>query len=230
MKKVKIDNLIVGLLFGLVICGVAINFYQQFSIDRSKLPSKVEEHNSFQRWITNLKNNDLTEINADDFELKEENEIYNTKWMTVLSYEEPGREEEFLKNIEAHKNLKKVVFSPSERLFLDYRNIERDGYKPNQVHFYGVRDDKIINARVVDCNTSFNCYFDRGYFLNNDVFVVSEFSRNLDEDAVDFAQCSIDKECEYTIKIHLVDLVNNKRLVYESKPFSVILSELIPEL
>ena len=129
------------------------------------------------------------------------------------------------------KDVKKVAFSPSERAIVDYRNIKRDGYTPFEVHFYGIRDDKIINARILDCRTDINCYFDRAYFLNNnDVFVISEFSRNIKENETIFTPCLIDNECTYTIKVHVIDLINNKRLVYESKPFNIILSQVIPEL
>jgi hypothetical protein len=137
--------------------------------------------------------------------------------MTVYSIDEKGRREEYNENIEAHRDIKKVIFSPSDRIFIDYRNVVRDGYKENEVHFYGLLEDKIIDARIVDCSLRANCYFDRAYFLENDIFIVS-------------ALCSADEVCEYSFKLHLIDLKNNSRLVYESESFEVILSELIPEL
>lgn len=226
----KLEALLVALLFATIALGVYINIQEQLSVDRSKLPEKIEENNGFQRWITNLKNKGLDHVEADEFRLQEENEIYNTKWMKVYSFDEEGREEEFEENIAAHTDMDMVVFSPSERLFVDYRHQERNGYKPNEVHFYGVRDDKIIDARVVDCSADANCYFDRAYFLSNDVFVVSEFSRNVDKKAKDLPVCTRTDECDYSIKIHIIDLVNNSRLVYESEPFKIRLEDLIPEL
>ena len=217
-------------IFLLVGFGVVINVQEQLSVDRSKLPEKVEEHKGFQRWITNIKNKGLNFVNADDFALTEENEIYNTKWMKVYSLDEEGKQEEFEKTIAEHQKTKKIIFSPSERLFIDFRNIIRNGYKPNEVHFYGVRDDKIIDARILDCSEKANCYFDRAYFLSNDVFVISEFSRNIHKRDTTTPDCSKNTECTYTIKIHIIDLINNSRLVYESKPFNIVLSELIPDL
>lgn len=228
MKKIVNVGAAVAI-FVLIATGVLLNIKQQKSIDRSKLPEKVENSNGFQRWITNLKNNDFV-IEADEFVLKEENEIYNTKWMTVSSIDEEGMKEKYDKTIDAMQNVKKVVFSPSGREFIDYRNEYRDGYGPNEAHFYGLKEDKIIDARILDCSLRANCFFDRAYFLDNDLFVISEFSRNIDKKDETAAACSIDENCEYTIKVHVIDLINNKRLVYESRPFTALLSEIIPQL
>jgi len=230
VKKIRLEHLLVLGIFILVGLAAAINIHKQFSIDQSKLPKKVEEAKGFQRWITNLKNKGLEYVNADEFILVEENEIYHTKWMQVHSLDEEGRQEEFEKTIADHKNLKKVIFSPSERLFIDYRHEKRNGIKANEVHFYGVRDDKIIDARILDCSVRANCYYDRAYFLSNDVFVISEFSRNIHKKDTTTPECPKNTECTYSIKIHVIDLINNSRLVYESKPFNIVLSQLIPEL
>lgn len=227
--------ILIASLFFFVFAGAGLNYAEQKAIDNSKLPKKVEESKGFQKWITNLKNKDF-DVEADEFRLKEENEIYNTRWITINSIDEPGKEEEFEKNI-AEKQLleeqdEKIVFAPSNRLFIDYRYIVRDGYSPNEVHIYGLRDDKILNARVVDCSVRANCYFDRAYFINNsnDVFVVTEFSRNIDKKDEMTPQCLATELCSYTIKLHLIDLINNSRMVYESKPFDIILADTIPEL
>lgn len=206
-----------------------VNYRQDKAVDRTKLPEKVELNKSFQKWITNLKNKDLI-LEADDFRLKEENEIYNTKWMTVYNIDEAGVKEQFDQNISKYVDTKGVVYSPSKRQFIDYRNMPRDGYGANQLHYYGLRDDKLLDARLLDCSTNLNCYFDRAYFLDNDVFVVSELSRNLDKRSPDIPVCPVDQICTYTVKIHLVDLNKNSRLVYESRPFDVNLATLIPEL
>ncbi|KKQ15903.1 MAG: hypothetical protein US30_C0026G0001, partial [Candidatus Moranbacteria bacterium GW2011_GWF2_36_839] len=42
--------------------------------------------------------------------------------------------------------------------------------------------------------------------------------------------CSPEETCEYSIKVHVIDLINNKRLVYESRPFETVMAELVPEL
>ena len=225
----KISILLVILLFAAVVVGVVSNIKEQNAVDDSKIPQKVEEDRGFQRWITNLRNKDIV-IEADGFRLVEKNEIYNTKWMKVYSIEESGKQEEYDKIIAEHKDVKDVVFSPSERIFLDYRNISRNGYNSNEVHFYGLRDDKIIDARILDCSIRANCIFDRAYFLDNEVFVITEISRSIDKKDLTIQTCLPSESCSYSFKLHLVDLINNSRLIYESKPFDAVLDELAPEL
>ncbi len=216
----------IALLIG---AGVYSNIWEENQIDRSKLPQKVEQSNGFQRWITNLRNKDLV-IEADDFSMLEENEIYNTKWVKVYSIDEEGKRAEFEANIESKKNIKKVVFSPSGMQFVDYRAETRDGYQPHEVHHYGLRDNQIIDSRIVDCSVKANCYFDRAWFLDNDVFVVTEVSRNVDKKSLDIQPCSPVQNCTYTYKIHVIDLVRNSRLIYQSAPFEAILEDLKPNL
>lgn len=209
--------------------GVYSNVMEQRAVDHSKIPQKVEQSRGFQRWITNLKNNDI-DINADEFKLKEENEIYNTMWLKVYSIDDSAQKAIYEKTLADLKDVKKVIYSPSEREILDYRNEIRGDYKANEVHFYGQKEDKIIDARIVDCSVRANCYFDRAYFLDNDTFVISELSRNIDKKDLTSPLCDINTLCTYTIKLHVVDLIKNSRYVYESKHFDIILSKLIPEL
>ena len=230
----KINNkffnfLIILLIFTAVVGGVYSNLLEQKANDRSKLPAKVEQARQFQRWITNLKNKKL-DINADDFKMIEEVEIYNTKWMKIYPLESEQDKDKFTTYLEAHKNIEKIIFSPSEKEFLDFRNIEREGYLPNEVHFYGQKEDKILDLRALDCSARANCYFDRAYFLSNDLFVVTEVSRNIDKKDPNTPQCDATQECSYTFKLHLLDLINNSRLIYESKPFNAVLNQLIPNL
>jgi len=223
------EILLTTLIFGLIGTGVYLNKYEEMQIDRSKLPKKVEDSNGFQRWITNLKNKDLV-IEADEFTMLEENEIYNTKWVKVYSIDDEVRKKEYDENIENKQNIKKVIFSPSGMQYLDYRPEIRDGYQPNEVHHYGVRDNQIIDSRIVDCSIRANCYFDRAWFLDNDVFVITEISRNIDKKNTTTPICLPTETCTYTYKIHVVDLVRNSRLIYESRPFETILEELKPNL
>ena len=225
MKR-YVDKILLAIILLSVAGGVFLNIKQQASIDRSKLPTKVEEDRLFQRWITNIKNNDF-EIEADEFKLKEESEIYNTTWMTVYSSDDPKQMELYEKTIEENKGLNKVVFNPNERIFIDYRNIPRGKLMANEVRLYGLKEDKILDARILDCSTKSNCYFDRAYFLDNDVFVISEFSRNVDKRDNTVGLCDINLVCSYTIKVHVIDIIHNKRWVYESKPFDAVLPDLI---
>lgn len=228
MSKKNSIFIIIAVL-ALTALGVYSNIREQRAVDHSKIPQKVEQSRGFQRWITNLKNNDI-EVNADDFRLQEENEIYNTMWLKVYSMDDSEKKAEYEKTLKDYENIKKIVYSPSGREVLDFRNEIRGDYKANEVHFYGQKEDKIIDARIVDCSVRANCYFDRAYFLDNDVFVISEFSRNIDKKDMAAALCDVNTLCTYTIKLHVVDLIKNSRYVYESKPFDTILSELIPEL
>ncbi|OGC68736.1 hypothetical protein A2415_02175 [candidate division WWE3 bacterium RIFOXYC1_FULL_39_7] len=212
-----------------IFAGVYSNLREQAAVDDSKLPQKVEMDRGFQRWITNLRNKDVV-IEADEFRLVEKNEIYNTKWMKVYSIEDEEAKKVYDATIEASKQVDKIIFSPSDREFIDFRNIDREGYKSNEVRFYGQKEDKIIDLRALDCSTRANCYIDRAYFLDNDLFVVSEISRNIDKKDETAEICLPEQTCTYTFKLHLVDLINNARWIYESESFEAVLTELIPNL
>src|SRR3990167_419168 len=228
MKNIAIFSSVLGI-FLLTGATVYFNIQEQRAVDRSKIPEKVEAGKGFQKWITNLKNKDFV-IEADEFRLVEENEIYNTKWIKIYSVEEPGKQEELDNTLSEHKDTKGVVFSPSEEEFVDYRNIERYGYQTYEVRLYGLKEDKIIDARILDCSPKANCYFDRAYFLDNDVFVISEISRKVNKNEQLTTACLVSEPCEYSFKVHVVDLKKNSRLIYESKPFTVVLNEVLPEL
>ena len=225
MKR-RINIILTSTILLSVIFGVFLNLLKQASIDKSKLPKKVEEDRLFQRWITNIKNNDF-EIEADEFKLKEENEIYNTTWMNVYSIEDTEQKALYEKNLESYKDVEKVIFSPNQQIFVDYRRVPKGEALANEVRLYGLKEDKIIDARVLDCSTKGNCYFDRAYFLDNDVFVISEFSRDINKRDESVQSCSVNEVCTYTIKIHVIDMIHNKRLVYVSKPFDKVLSDFI---
>ena len=225
----RLTYLLTSIIFLLICTGVFLNVRQQLAVDESKIPEKLENHNLFQRWITNLKNNDV-DVGADDFRLFEEAEIYNTMWVTIRSMDEEGAEEWYRNELLIHQDLDKVIFSPSKEEFIDYRHVPRGEYNLNEVRFFGKKEDKIIDSKAVDCSIRANCYFDRAYFLDNDVFVVTEISRNIDKHDDTSELCPIDEMCTYTIKLHLIDLIQNKRLVYESNPFDIVLAKLIPEL
>ncbi|MDC0449098.1 hypothetical protein OAL67_00640 [bacterium] len=225
----KVTKLLIISIFLLIALGVYSNVAEQRAVDQTKLPEKVELSKGFQRWITNLKNKDVN-IGGDDFRLQEKVEIYNTKWIKIFSIDEEGRRKEYEKNLEDHRNIKKVIFSPSDREYIDYRYEDRDGYAQNEVHFYGLKEDKVVDARLVDCSLRANCYFDRAFFLDNDVFVVTELSRNIHKHDETTPECPRSEVCTYTFKVHVIDLINNSRLVYESEPFEAVWDELMPEL
>lgn len=229
--KIKDKTSVVLFIFILAAVGLGVysNTIKKSAVDHSRIPGKVELSKGYQRWITNIKNKDF-KVDTKDFELKEENEVYNSKWVKVYSLEEPGIREQLGTVLAQLKDVDKVVFSPSGRELLDYRNTLRDGYNTNEVRFYGQKEDKVLDARILDCSIRTNCYFDRAYFLDNDVFVISELSRAVDKKDLNFPICLVSDACEYTFKEHLIDLINNKRYVYESKPFTITLTDVLTKL
>lgn len=221
-------KVLVTLIFILVALGVGVNLKKQSDVDRSKLPEKVEMSRGFQRWITNLKNKDV-DIEADEFRFIEDAEIFNTQWIKVTSLDSPELKTQTEASLTAHQNIKKIIFSPGERSYIDYRNEIRDGYGPSQVRYFGIRDEKLIDARVVECFNKNGCIFDRGFFIDNsnDVFVISELSL---ADETDGVTCLPTDACEYSFKLYMVDLVNNLKVIFESKPRVFVLADLLKGL
>ena len=66
--------------------------------------------------------------------------------------------------------------------------------------------------------------------MDNDVFVVTEVSRNITKHDETVPACLPSETCTYSFKLHLVDLNRNSRIIYESTPFDAVLDKLIPEL
>ena len=199
---------------------------EQYAIDRTKLPSKIEESEGFQRWITNWKKR--MDVAADGFVYREKNEVFNSTFLTVTKVESDDEVQKIADAVDSYRQFNDVTFSPSNRQFLDYRHVERGDYDTNQVHYYGLRDDRLIDTRILECVKMANCYFDRAYFIDNHTFVISEISRNVHKDDIETVpSCTANELCTYTFKLHFIDLINSERLVYESAPFDVILSEIV---
>lgn len=238
--KPKSSFILVAAILLLVAFSVAVNYSKQLAVDQSKMPEKVELHESFQKWLTNHKNKGLN-ITADEFRLKEKNEVFNSTSMKVYSSDNSKALKRYEEEIDKHKSLDEdVVFSPSGRQFLDYRHVFRDDFDllaetageetqalfaANVAQYLGLQDDKIIHSKILICNLDANCYFDRAFFLDNDVFVISEISRNIEKDDLNVTPCAANKLCTYTFKLHVIDLKHNSRLVYESNPFELILKD-----
>ena len=217
----KINALLVVLIALGVLLGLGLNIRKQVAVDRSRLPSKVELSRGFQRWITNLKNKNV-DVSADSFKLTNDSEIFNSKWTSVTASDTPGAQDAYKARMASHTNLDKVILSPSERIYADYRNMARDGYDQGTVIYYGLRDNKIIDSRVASCQ-DVPCYFDRAYFLDNDVFVVSQFSPANNQAIISqlaplngqmIGSCDPNLPCDYKINLYLIDLLNNKRFTY----------------
>jgi hypothetical protein len=199
--------------------GVYLNLKEEAAINESRLPAKVAEDRAFLRWITNLKNKGI-DADTDEFSLLEEREAYNTGIMRVYSTDEPDKKKLLEDTLAKHKDLYHVAFSPSESLFLDYRDIPQVGAQ--KVRLFGLEDNKIIDARIIECFVDTNCYFDRAYFMTNKYFIVQEISLANKEDT-----CPKDEVCKHTLKVHLVDLINNKIRTYVSEEKMLNLQEWI---
>lgn len=225
----KISKFIILTIFLLVAVNVAANYAEEAQVDSNKLPEKVEESNGFQRWITN--NKKRMDISADDFNLKDVNEVYNATFLEItrlVGERNISEHEGYIKSFEDNTG---IAVSPDKRELIDYKHENRDGYTPYEARFFGLREDKLIDTKILSCVREANCYFDRAYFLDNHSFVISEISRNdIDRknvEANDFKECAIDELCTYTFKLHLIDLLKNTRTVYETSPFDKVLTEMI---
>lgn len=224
----NLDKILVIFISILIIISVGINVKKQFSIDKSKLPSKLETNTIFQKWLTNAKNKGFN-IEGDNFRYVEDSNVYNTLWTSTASSDDEASLKLYQSNMEMLKKYKYSALSPNERELVNYDFSPRLDFKPNEVFFYGLREDKILKTKVVDCDFESNCFFLRGGFLDNHVFFViemslKEFNRNQK------VLCDPAKVCSYTFKVHLVDLINNSRTVYESEPIEGIFKELTSEL
>jgi len=219
------------LVLGIFICvglTVFFNIKEQMSIDKSKIPAKLEENSKFQKWLTNAKNKGIN-IEADRFKFVEDSNIYNTIWTSTSSIDNDSARSDYENNMRILDGYKTSEKSPNEREVVNYDNTERFGFTKNQVFFYGLREDKILLTRVVDCEIEANCYFHRAGFLDNHVFFVAELSLK------DFTKknpitCDPTQICKYSFKIHFVDLINNSRTVYESEPFEGVFEDLKSKL
>lgn len=230
--KLNINSFLMTIILVLVVIVVYSNISEKLAVDKTRLPEKVELSKGYQKWNTNLRNSDL-KVETDKIRLKEKNEVYNMANMIIKSMDDEDTIEEFNKEIDLHRELNQVVFAPSDRAFIDYRAKNRGEATtrmllPNEARFYGVRDNKLIDAMILRCKKELNCYFDRAFFISNDLFVITEVSRNVNrEEAI--TPCDITELCTYTFKIHVIDLINNSNHVYESLPLEFVLADKISD-
>jgi len=223
-----LDKFLILAIFILVILVVYSNVKEEMSIDKSKIPAKLEENSKFQKWLTNAKNKGIN-VEADKFKFVEDSNIYNTIWTSTSSVDNDSARSDYENNMRILNAFKTSEKSPNEREVVNYDNTERFGFTKNQVFFYGLREDKILLTRVVDCELEANCFFHRAGFLDNHVFFVAELSLK-DFTKKNQVTCDPNKVCRYSFKIHFVDLINNSRTVYESEPFEGVFEDLKSKL
>lgn len=230
-----LDKILVVIVFVLIGFGVYINIKQSMELDVNKIPRDLEQNKEFKKWMTNLKNKEFgvkennEEMSPDSFTKVSESNIFNTLWTSTASIDNDQTRAEYEKNMGILRSLPKNALSPNEREIVNFDNSDRFGYSENEVFFYGLREDRVLQTKVVDCAYESNCYFNRAGFLDNHVFFVAELSLK-DFSKQNPVTCDPTTICEYTFKIHLVDLMNNQRTEYESKPFKGIFGKIKEEL
>lgn len=227
-KRSYLDKILIITIAILIATGVSLNIQKQYSIDRSKIPSKLEANGKFQRWLTNVKNKNIP-LEADNLRFIEDSNIFNTIWTSTMSIDDENNKRFYDENILALSKLKESEFSPNEREVVNYTYGSRFGYNSNEVFFYGLREDKVLQTRIVKCELEANCYFHRAGFLDNHVFFISEVSLH-DFDKENPITCQPTENCKYSFRVHLVDLNNNSIITYKSEPFEATLDYLKKEL
>lgn len=237
MKKIQtklassrpyLDKILILTIAVFIAVGVSVNIQKQYSIDRSKIPPKLEANGKFQKWLTNNKNKNIP-LEADNLRFIEDSNIFNTIWTSTMSIDDETNKKFFDENITALSKFEESEFSPNEREVVNYTDGVRFGYNPNEVFFYGLREDKVLQTRIVKCELESNCYFHRAGFLDNHVFFISEVSLH-DFDKDNPLTCQPSQTCSYSFRVHLIDLNNNSIITYRSDPFDSTLDYLKKEL
>jgi len=211
-----LDKILILLIIILIGIGVGLNVKEQLSIDRTKIPSKLEADSQFQKWITSLRKKEIV-VEADNFRFVEDSNVFNTLWTSSVSIDNEEARRLYEENMKFLKTLDKNAESPNEREIVNFNNSIRFGFNPEEVFFYGLREDRILRTKVTDCLPESNCIYTRASFLDNHVFFVIEASLKGFDKKKPVRVCTETQECLYTFKVHLVDLINNSRTVYESQ-------------
>jgi hypothetical protein len=223
-----LDKILIILIAILIAGGVSFNLYKQYSIDRTKLPSKLELHSRFQRWITNLKEKGIP-LEGDKFRFKEESNVYNSIWTSTASIDDDASKKAYDENMKTLGGLKETVKSPNEREIVNFTATDRFGFTSNEVFFYGLREDRILRTKIADCQVGKNCNFHRAAFMDNHVFFLMELSlKNFDINNP--KTCKLDEVCDYSFKVHLVDLMNNSKTTYESQTVTDTYNNIVSKL
>jgi len=224
----QLDKILISIIAILVAGGVVLNVQKQYSIDKSKLPTKLESNSQFQKWVTNARNKGV-KVEGDNFRFIEDSNIFNTLWTSTASIDDDTSRKLYDENMVELRKFKDSALSPNEREVVNYDYSNRFGFSPNEVFFYGLREDKILRTKIVDCDFESNCFFNRASFLDNHVFFVIQMSLK-EYTKKDPKPCDPKTVCDYTFKVHLVDLINNSRTVYESEPVQGIFEDLVSKL
>ncbi len=215
----------------LIFLGAYSNYLEQQKVEDSKLPDYVEQNKYFQKWITNHKNSGI-ELEADEFRLFEENEVYNTSRIILFPVTNKEHFAAYKAALEKYKTIKDARFSPNGEQVVDFRNELRKGLSPNEYNPYellyiGMRNDRIIENKLLQCSRDALCYIDRAYFVDDDIVVVSTFTQNNEVPGKIFVPCTYEQMCEYVVTVYVMNIATNSALVYKSPPLELRLSEKI---
>jgi len=183
------------------------------SQDKKTLPNEIANHKNFKTFQKEMSDAGIV-VNPDEITLKDQREIYNPDRIKVFSQQNEIKKNELEETMQSLKDVNGVTLSPDRNIILDYRNISKIGASARQIRLFGIRSEKILDASLLDCAISSECVFLDGYFINNDNFVLHEISlARKDPD------CVAEGTCLYSIKIHHVELAQNRRSLYESAEF-----------
>jgi len=224
----NLDKILVIFISILVATSISINLYKQYSVDKTKVPNKLETNYRFQRWLSNLEEKDL-KLEADNFKFLEDNNVYNSLWTSTSSIDDDNSRKIYEDNMKALLEFKESELSPNDREIVNFSNTDRFGFLPNEVFFYGLREDRILRTKITDCPAISNCSFHRAAFLDNHVFFIVELAQK-DFDKNNPQNCQLDQVCDYVFKVHLVDLMNNSRTVYQSTTINDTYNNILKKL
>lgn len=219
------------LLLVFVFAAAYSNYAQKRAVDESKLPPYVENNKYFQKWITNHKNKDIN-LEADEFRLFEENEVYNTARIIVYPITDEVHVKAYKEYLENSENNKNARFSPDKSQVVEFTHALRFGisgrdFKPQELLYLGKRGDRVIENKLLQCSTRALCYIDRAYFINDDIVVASTFTLASENSTVPVAPCDYSQECEYIVTLYVMNIADNSALVYKSLPLNLVLDNKI---
>ncbi len=209
LPKVKIAFL---LLIVFVLFAASINYLSSLKTNSEKLPLGLESEKRFQGWIRRWKDK-FPQIESDTFKKIDAGEIISST-NPRYSFSETDWDDVKLQ-IETAKKEKYNVISSDKNQYLNFRSyfLESKEASSSYVYYYGVRENKLITGPIYECKKT-NCWFDRPFFLNPDLFYMAEIQEKLYPDAPD--RCKKENICSYELYMHEFDLKKNKRTTFVS--------------
>lgn len=209
LLKVKVAFI---LLIFFVLSAASLNYLQSLKINSEKLPLGLESEKRYQGWIRRWKDK-FPQIESDTFKKIDDGEIISS---TNPRYSFSETDWDDVKTtIETAKKNKYNVIAPDKNQYLNFRSYFSDTKEASSsyVYYFGVRENKTISGPIYECKKT-NCYFDRPFFLNPDLFYMAEVEEKLYPDAPN--RCKNEGICSYELLMHEFNLKKNKRTTFRS--------------